>query len=95
KRTGLGVTYLLFFFTGVPAILGVIEALFMPARVRRYNFERATMLAASVRGLAGGFSGQALPGPAGQAAATRHCSTCGEVVAEGVRFCAKCGAPVL
>jgi TM2 domain-containing membrane protein YozV len=47
-RVGLGVLYLLFCWTGIPAILGVIECFFMPGRVRAYNAMQATALAAAL-----------------------------------------------
>ncbi len=86
RRTGLGVLYLLFFWTGITAILGFVECFLMPGRVRRYNLEQASLLAANL-----------LPGvPAVLApAAARHCATCGTAVAAGVRFCGRCGAAVV
>ncbi len=82
KRTGLGVLYLCFFWTGIPGLLGFIECFFMPSRVQRYNLEQALALAATIRGT----SVQALP------SLLRHCSVCGADMAPGVRFCARCGA---
>jgi TM2 domain-containing membrane protein YozV len=46
---GLGFVYLLFCWTGVPTILGFIEAFFMPERVRMYNFAQASIIAAHVK----------------------------------------------
>ncbi len=37
RRTGLGILYLCFFWSGIPAILGFIECFFMPGRVREFN----------------------------------------------------------
>ena len=37
RRTGLGIVYCFFFWTGIPAILGFIECFFMPGRVREFN----------------------------------------------------------
>ena len=48
RRTGLGVLYLCFFWSGVPAILGFIECFFMPARVREFNAIQAAAIAASL-----------------------------------------------
>jgi TM2 domain-containing membrane protein YozV len=50
-ETGLGVVYLLFCWTGIPTILGLIEAFLMPERVRRYNVQQAMMLAAQAKGM--------------------------------------------
>jgi len=47
-RAGLGVLYLCFCWTGIPAILGVIECFFMPGRVRMYNALQAVGLAAAL-----------------------------------------------
>ena len=47
-RTGLGILYLCFCWTGIPAILGVIECFFMPGRVRMYNALQAAGLAAAL-----------------------------------------------
>lgn len=50
RRTGLGVTYLVLSFTGIPMLLGWIEAFFMPGRVRRFNAEQAAWIAANIQG---------------------------------------------
>jgi TM2 domain-containing membrane protein YozV len=47
-RVGLGILYCCFCWTGIPAILGVIECFFMPARVRAYNGMQAAGLAAAL-----------------------------------------------
>lgn len=46
RRTGLGILYLVFFWSGIPAILGFIECFFMPARVREFNAIQAASIAA-------------------------------------------------
>jgi TM2 domain/Double zinc ribbon len=48
RRTGLGILYLCFFWSGVPAILGLIECFFMPGRVREFNAIQAAAIAASL-----------------------------------------------
>ena len=48
RRTGLGILYLCFFWTGITSILGVIECFFMPGRVRAYNAVQAAGLAAAL-----------------------------------------------
>lgn len=48
-ETGWGILYLLFCWTGIPTILGVIEAFFMPNRVREYNYAQASIIAGHVR----------------------------------------------
>lgn len=46
RRTGLGILYLVFFWSGIPSILGFIECFFMPARVREFNAIQAASIAA-------------------------------------------------
>jgi TM2 domain-containing membrane protein YozV len=48
RRTGLGVLYCVFFWTGIPAILGFIECFFMPGRVREFNAIQAAGIAAAL-----------------------------------------------
>jgi hypothetical protein len=48
RRTGLGILYLCFFWSGIPAILGFIECFFMPGRVREFNSIQAAAIAASL-----------------------------------------------
>jgi len=48
NRIGLGILYCCFSWTGIPAILGVIECFFMPARVRIYNAVQAAGLSAAL-----------------------------------------------
>jgi TM2 domain/Double zinc ribbon len=48
RRTGLGILYLCFFWSGIPAILGFIECFFMPGRVREFNAIQAAGIAAAL-----------------------------------------------
>ncbi len=48
RRTGLGILYLCFFWSGIPAILGLIECFFMPGRVREFNAIQAAGIAAAL-----------------------------------------------
>jgi TM2 domain-containing membrane protein YozV len=48
RRTGLGVLYLCFCWTGITAILGFIECFFMPGRVREFNAIQAAGIAAAL-----------------------------------------------
>src|ERR1700685_948154 len=48
RRTGLGILYCCFFWTGIPAILGFIECFFMPGRVREFNAIQAAGIAAAL-----------------------------------------------
>jgi TM2 domain-containing membrane protein YozV len=68
-RVGLGILYCCFFWTGIPAILGLIECFFMPGRVRMYNAVQAAGLAAALGiGIPGyvGYPGWVAPGYAAQ-----------------------------
>src|SRR5580698_430231 len=49
RRTGLGILYLCFFWSGVPAILGLIECFFMPGRVREFNAIQAAGIAVAAQ----------------------------------------------
>ena len=48
RRTGLGILYCCFFWTGMTAVLGVIECFFMPGRVREFNAIQAAGIAAAL-----------------------------------------------
>jgi TM2 domain-containing membrane protein YozV len=95
RRTGLGILYLIFCWTGIPAILGFIECFFMPARVREFNAIQAAGIAASL--------GIAMPGwvwpvnvtvnmpPAAQPGTLQACGRCGQTNPPESRFCSACG----
>lgn len=86
RRNGLGVLYLVLFWTGIPAILGIIEAFFMPERVRRFNAEQSALLAYSV------VQGVTLPPPPPPMVG---CPACGMVQRAGVSYCVQCGRPMV
>src|SRR5580693_2536977 len=48
RRTGLGVLYCFFFWSGIPAFLGFVECFFMPGRVREFNAIQAAGIAAAL-----------------------------------------------
>lgn len=48
RRTGLGILYCCFFWSGIPALLGFIECFFMPSRVREFNAIQAAGIAAAL-----------------------------------------------
>lgn len=86
RRTGLGVLYLLFSWTGIPALLGFIEAFFMPGRVRAYNAIQATYIAGQVR-VSSAFETQPV-------ATGSVCPACGASLTAGAGFCPRCGASI-
>jgi len=48
-RKGFGILYLCFSWTIVPALAGLVDAFFMPGRVREYNAIQAALLAGQLR----------------------------------------------
>jgi TM2 domain-containing membrane protein YozV len=86
-RNGLGTLYLLFCWTGIPCILGWIEAFFMPSRVRRYNAQQAAYISGQIRAN-GAFSGAPSTSPASP------CPACGGPVAPGAAYCPHCGVVI-
>jgi TM2 domain-containing membrane protein YozV len=96
-RTGLGILYCCFFWSGIPALLGFIECFFMPGRVREYNAIQAARIAASL-GISVPGWGQPVnatvnvpPVAALQPGAPVVCGRCQQTNAAGARFCSACG----
>lgn len=87
RRNGLGVLYLLLSWTGIPGIVGFVEAFFMPSRVRAYNALQANYIAGQIRA-SSAFGTQ----PPVVAGAT--CPACGSAVNAGAGFCPRCGAAI-
>jgi TM2 domain-containing membrane protein YozV len=81
RRDTAGVVYLLFFWTGITAILGFIECFFMPGRVRQYNALQAMYI-----------SSQILGSSAHLAATFSRCSACSNSLDPTAIFCSHCGA---
>ena len=50
-ENGWGVLYLLLAWTPIPFVLGLIEAFFMPGRVRDYNLAQAAVAAQRIRAM--------------------------------------------
>jgi TM2 domain-containing membrane protein YozV len=108
RRTGLGILYAIFSFTGIPTIISLVECFFMPGRVRQYNLALATYFAGQLGGAGfppesmpgGGFvspAGFAQPMPAAPAVPAMQgmiqtCSVCGNGIPAGAKFCARCGS---
>lgn len=83
RRNGLGVLYLLFFWTGITAILGFIECFLMPGRVRDYNGAQATYIASHILGT-----------PTAYNVAASRCPACGVPTEPDAVFCPHCGSSV-
>ena len=85
RRDGVGTLYLIFFWTGIPAILGFFECFFMPGRVRQFNAAQAYYISSQI--LASSSSQPA-------ASAATHCPACGTPLDSTAAFCTHCGATV-
>jgi TM2 domain-containing membrane protein YozV len=92
RRDGLGVLYLIFFWTGIPAFLGFVECFFMPGRVRQYNAAQAIYISSQILATPGAPLTSAGTMPATPAAT--HCNACGSAIDPTATFCTHCGAAV-
>lgn len=96
RRTGLGILYCIFCWTGITAFLGFIECFFMPGRVREFNAIQAAGIAAALGITMPGW-GQPLnvtvnmPPTAAQPGALIACARCQHANPSGARFCSGCG----
>lgn len=101
RRTGLGILYLVFSFTGIPTIVSLVECFFMPDRVRQYNLALASYFAGQLGAMyppayaaAGDPAAPVAYQPAPAAAIVRTCEVCGAGVLPEACFCARCGSKV-
>jgi TM2 domain-containing membrane protein YozV len=104
RRTGLGILYCCFFWSGIPAMLGFFECFFMPGRVREFNAIQAAGIAATLgmsvppMGWPVNVTVNMPPNPATAAVALPGtplaCSKCQRTNPPGARFCSVCGAPL-
>ncbi|MFZ0394793.1 MAG: TM2 domain-containing protein [Terracidiphilus sp.] len=106
RRTGLGILYCCFFWSGIPSILGFIECFFMAGRVREFNAIQAAGIAAALGmpgppgwGWMAGAPAPVPPAPLVNPATTLPlqgaqvtCAKCGGKNVAGARFCSGCGA---
>lgn len=95
RRTGLGILYACFFWTGIPAILGFIECFFMPGRVREFNAIQAAGIAAAL-GIPMPFFGQSMTPQANATTAYQsvneiRCPQCNQANPVSAHFCSGCG----
>jgi TM2 domain-containing membrane protein YozV len=94
RRDGLGVLYLIFFWTGIPALLGFIECFFMPGRVRQYNAAQAYYISSQILGTPPSTGTPAPDSRTQTAPTTTQCSACGNPIESTATFCTHCGAAV-
>lgn len=101
RRTGLGILYCCFFWTGIPSFLGFIECFFMPGRVREFNAIQAAGIAAALGLSAPPIGWPAAPAtgaaqatiiPVAVAGTLVACSRCQTANIAGARFCSACGS---
>jgi TM2 domain-containing membrane protein YozV len=107
RRTGLGVLYLIFCWSGIPSILGFIECFFMPGRVREFNAIQAAAIAATLgMPVPPGWGWPAYnvatvaPQPPAPVPASTFplpgalitCRNCQHTNVAGARFCSVCGS---
>jgi TM2 domain-containing membrane protein YozV len=87
-KTGLGILYIVFCWTGVPTIVGFVECFFMPGRVRQYNLALATYFSSQISPAIV----TATPSVPGAIVTGRVCPNCGASVQAGANFCGRCGS---
>ena len=95
RRTGLGILYCIFCWTGITTFLGFIECFFMPGRVREFNAIQAAgiaaMLGIAVPGWGYPFNVTVNVQPAPQSETLVACGRCSHTNSQGARFCCGCG----
>jgi len=97
RRTGLGILYCCFFWSGIPAILGFIECFFMPARVREFNAIQAAAIAGALGIPVPIWNPAAVPPGVAPVqaqpitAVPAQCPNCQKTNPAGARFCSGCG----
>jgi TM2 domain-containing membrane protein YozV len=94
RRDGLGVLYLLFCWTGITAILGIIECFFMPGRVRQYNATQAYHISSQILGAPAGIGVPGTDFPTSATPRAPLCNACGTTLDAAATFCPRCGAAV-
>jgi len=91
RRTGLGILYLCFFWTGIPGFLGFLECFFMPGRVREFNAIQAAGIAAALGLTMPPWSQQPASVTVNVPQTLTACPRCQQACPQGARFCSVCG----
>ena len=86
RRNTAGILYLVFFWTGITAILGVIECFFMPGRVHQYNAAQAIYISNQIVGSSTPYNESTT--------AVSHCPSCSNLIHPSASFCTHCGAAI-
>ncbi len=86
-NVGVGVLYLLFFWTFIPVIISFVELFLITQRVQNYN----NRLAVEVWNKIKIFSNQASCPPSTGAVGRLFCSSCGAPMQTPASFCSSCG----
>ena len=94
RRDGLGILYLIFFWTGIPAILGFIECFFMPSRVRQYNVTQAYYISNHILGTSAIAGVPSMNVQTWTTSSAARCNACGTNLDATATFCPHCGAAV-
>jgi TM2 domain-containing membrane protein YozV len=96
RRDTAGIIYLLFSWTGIPAVIALVECFFMPTRVRAYNASQAAYIATQI--LAQPSPGNGAPPPehvlftsAAPISTTQPSPSCGKPIDPSATFCPQCG----
>lgn len=90
RQNTAGIFYLIFCWTGIPAIIAFFECFFMPGRVRAYNTAQAGFIASQILASptpveASGFAS------AGSLTTTQPCGSCSQPIDPAATFCTHCG----
>lgn len=86
---GIGLIYLIFFWTLIPSLMGLVEAFFMPDRVREYNTRSELIEAVRAHRLT---AGETVKREAEQKRVP--CPQCAELILPEARICRYCKSDV-
>ncbi len=91
-QNGIAIIYIVFCWTAIPGFIALIEAFFMPGRIRAWNAQMAADVSNRVRM---GYAPVAAPvAPSPPLFATAFCTHCGKPVPGNAQFCQACGSSI-